>query len=320
MVAKWYRIDVSISSLRDIAKAGPSGTTLRGISEAGARVGLDVVPYKVSRDRLAELGTPAIVHWDKNHWIVLVGVNGRGVEVADPASGIYRMSEEELAAHWDGYVAQITPAAVRPEVPGSAPNVHWLRPFLTKHRRAIITAAVLALGAAGAEVALPLIVEAVVNGVVNRTSDTTIDLFGLGILGLAVSGNGGRASPEDGAFQDELGLRCRDARIHRGRLLGLPMAYFESRRIGDIERRLSGTREIRRIIVQEGIETLSSAIQVVVGLGIMFVISWKLALVFLVVSPAYLLAMRFSTSRLRPLYAGIEESLGRFTRPSRSIF
>ena len=312
MVAKWYRIDVSISWLRDIAKAGPSGTTLRGISEAGARVGLDVVPYKVSRDRLAELGTPAIVHWDKNHWIVLVGVDGRGVEVADPASGIYRMSEEELAAHWDGYVAQITPAAVRPEVPGSAPNVHWLRPFLTKHRRAIITAAVLALGAAGAEVALPLIVEAVVNGVVNRTSDTTIDLFGLGILGLAVAGTAAGLAQKMVLSKTSSVFDVETLGFITERLLGLPMAYFESRRIGDIERRLSGAREIRRIIVQEGIETLSSAIQVVVGLGIMFVISWKLALVFLVVSPAYLLAMRFSTSRLRPLYAGIEESLGRY--------
>ncbi len=312
MVAKWYRIDVSISWLRDVAKAGPSGTTLRGFSEAGARIGLDVVPYKVSRDRLAELGTPAIVHWDKNHWIVLVGVDARGVEVADPALGVYRMSEEELAAHWDGYTAQITPAVVKPEVPSSAPNLHWLRPFLAKHRRAITAAAVLALGAAGAEVALPLIVEAVVNGVVHRTSDTTIDLFGLGILGLAVAGTAAGLAQKMLLSKTSSLFDVETLGFITERLLGLPMAYFESRRIGDIERRLSGAREIRRIIVQEGIATLSSAIQVVVGLGIMFVIAWKLALVFLVVSPAYLLAMRFSTSRLRPLYAGIEESLGRY--------
>ncbi|MGB9112231.1 MAG: peptidase domain-containing ABC transporter [Acidimicrobiales bacterium] len=312
MVAKWYRIDVSISWLRDVAKAGPAGTTLRGISEAGQRIGLEIVPFKVSRDRLEELGTPAIIHWDKNHWIVLVRVDERGVEVADPAIGVYRMSQDELLAHWDGYAARITPSETKPEVPGSAPNLRWLRPFLVKHRRAIVTAAVLALGAAGAEVALPLIVQGIVNSVVNKGSDSTIDLFGLGILGLAIAGTVASLvqrlvlSDTNSAFDVEtLGFVTE-------RLLGLPMAYFESRRIGDIERRLSGAREIRRIIIQQGIETLSSVLQVAVGLVIMFVISWPLALIFLALSPVYLLAMRFSTNRLRPLYAGIEENIGRY--------
>ncbi len=312
MVAKWYRIDVSISWLRDVAKAGPAGTTLRGITEAGARIGLEIVPLKVSRDRLEGLGTPAIVHWDKNHWIVLVRVDERGVEVADPAIGVYRMSRDELLAHWDGYAAQITPTDTKPEVPGSAPNLHWLRPFLVKHRRAIVAAAVLALGAAGAEVALPLIVQGIVNSVVNRSSDSTIDLFGLGILGLAIAGTVASLAQRLVLSGTSSVFDVETLGFVTERLLGLPMAYFESRRIGDIERRLSGAREIRRIIIQQGIETLSAALQVVVGLVIMFVISWELALIFLVLSPVYLLAMRYSTSRLRPLYAGIEENIGRY--------
>lgn len=312
MVAKWHGIDASISWLRDVAKAGPAGTTLRGIAEAGERIGLEVVPYKVSRDRLGELGTPAVIHWDKNHWIVLVRVDERGVEVADPAIGIYELSRDELAEHWDGYAAQITRTDTKPDVPSSAPNLHWLLPFLRKHRRTITAAAVLALGAAGAEVALPLIVQAIVNSVVHHGSYSTIDLFGLGILGLAVAGTAASLAQGLVLSRTSSAFDVETLGFVTERLLGLPMSYFESRRIGDIERRLSGAREIRRIIIQQGIETLSSIIQVAVGLVIMFVISWQLALVFVVISPVYLVAMRFSTNRLRPLYAAIEENLGRY--------
>jgi ABC-type bacteriocin/lantibiotic exporter with double-glycine peptidase domain/CRP-like cAMP-binding protein len=313
MLAKFHRIDVSISWLRDVAKAGPAGTTLRGISEAGAQLGLEIVPYKVSRDRLDELGQPAIIHWDKNHWIVLVGVDERGVEVADPALGVYRMSREELNAHWDGYAARVTPTGEKVDVPTSAPNLRWLMPFLRKYRRTITAAAVLALAAAGSEVALPLIVEAITNDVVKKTADSTLDFLGLGILGLAVAGTAA-------SLAQRLVLSGTSARFDTEtlgfiteRLLGLPMSYFETRRIGDIERRLSGAREVRRIIVQQGVDTLTSAIQFIVGLVIMFVISWQLALVYIAVTPFYLLAMRYSTNRLRPLYAGIEEHLGRYS-------
>ena len=38
-----------------------------------------------------------------------------------------------------------------------------------------------------------------------------------------------------------------------GRLLALPMSYFNSRRTGDIQRRLAGMRQIRELLVQNGV-------------------------------------------------------------------
>jgi len=312
MIAKWYGIDVSTSWLRDVADTGPAGTTLRGLAAAGGRIGLDVVPIKASRDRLDELGLPAIIHWDSEHWVVLARLDKDRAEVADPAIGIRQMSREELVKHWDGYTAQVAPSGVALEVPGGAPNMRWLRPFLRAHRRVLLIAVALALLAAAGEVALPLIVQYIVNDVVRRKPASAIDLLGLGILGLAVAGTAA-------SLLERLVLVGATTRFDSDtldfiteRLLGLPMSYFASRRIGDIERRLTGVREVRRIVVQQGIQALSAATQVVVGLGIMFALSWKLALAFIAVTPVYLLAMRYSTRRLRPLYASIEESFGRY--------
>jgi ATP-binding cassette subfamily B protein len=312
MIAKWYGIDVSVSWLRDVARAGPSGTTLRGLATAGSLLGLEVVPVKVSRDRLAELRLPAIVHWDAKHWVVMTRLDKDRAEIADPAVGITWFARDELIQHWDGYTAQVTPTGSVPDVPQGGPNLRWLRPFVLAHRRALLGALGLALGAAAGEVALPLIVNLIVDAVINHSSSSVIDLLGLGMLGLAVAGTTaslfqqwmlvGAAARFD---KDTLGFITE-------RLLGLPMSYFASRRIGDIERRLTGVREIRRIVVQQGIEALTAAAQVIVGIAVMFYLKWILALAFLAVAPAYLLAMRYSANRLRPLYAGIEESFGRY--------
>lgn len=313
MIGKWYGIDVSTSWLRDVAGTSVAGTTLRGLASAGARIGLDVAALKASRDRLEDLKLPAIIHWDKRHWVVLVRLDGDGAEIADPAVGVVRITRSELVSHWDGYCAQVTPTGAVVDLPKSAPNLGWLRPFLLAHRRALSAALLLALGGAAGEVALPLVVQAIVNDVVTRGSASAIDLLGLGILGLVVAGTAASLFQRLVLVGATVSFDSDTLDFMTERLLGLPMSYFVSRRVGDIERRLMGVREVRRVVVQQGIQSLSAAAQVLVGVGILFALSWVLTLVFLAVIPVYLMAMRYSTRRLRPLYASIEESFGRYS-------
>jgi ABC-type bacteriocin/lantibiotic exporter with double-glycine peptidase domain/CRP-like cAMP-binding protein len=312
MIAEWHGIEVPLSWLREIAGTSQSGTTLRALAATGRRIGLDVEPVKVSRDRVNDLQVPAILHWDAEHWVVLAEVDEHHAEIADPALGLQRVDRGELDRHWDGYAARVTPTGATPEVPAGAPHLQWLVPFLVKHRRALIGAMVLALVAAACEVALPLVVEHVVNAVIAHKATSTIEILGLAMLALAVGGT-------VAVLFQRLVLVAASARFDTDtldfvttRLLGLPMSYFASRRIGDIERRLSGVRQIRRIVVEQGVEALSAGTQIVVGMAIMFVISPLLALLFLVTAPVYAVAMRYASTRLRPLYAGVEHSFGRY--------
>jgi ATP-binding cassette subfamily B protein len=173
-------------------------------------------------------------------------------------------------------------------------------------------ALVLALAAAACEVALPLVVESIVNDLVTPHAESLLYESGLVMLALVVGGT-------FAVLLQRLALVGATATFDIGtldfttkRLLALPMSYFAARRVGDIERRLTGVRQIRRIVVQQGIAALTAATQVVVGVAIMFVLSPLLAAIFLVVMPLYGLAMRYSARRLRPLYAGVEESYGRY--------
>ena len=96
------------------------------------------------------------------------------------------------------------------------------------------------------------------------------------------------------------------------RLFELPASYFATRRTGDIQRRLQGLRQVREFVVQYSVMALTSLTQLAVAVTLMFVYDVKLALVFLAVAPLYVLMMRVSRKRLRPLYEKVEEGLGKY--------
>ena len=51
MIAAWHGIEVPLSWLREVAGTDRSGTTLRALAVTGRRIGLEVEPVKLSRDR-----------------------------------------------------------------------------------------------------------------------------------------------------------------------------------------------------------------------------------------------------------------------------
>jgi ABC-type bacteriocin/lantibiotic exporter with double-glycine peptidase domain len=97
------------------------------------------------------------------------------------------------------------------------------------------------------------------------------------------------------------------------KLLSLPMTYFTSRRTGDIQRRLDGARQVRQFAVQQGIGALLAMIYLFGALALMAIYSPLLMLAFLATTPLYAGLMVFSVKILRPLFANVEESQGKYS-------
>jgi ATP-binding cassette subfamily B protein len=96
-------------------------------------------------------------------------------------------------------------------------------------------------------------------------------------------------------------------------LLSLPMSYFTSRRTGDIQRRLDGARQVREFAVHHGIGALLALVQLTGAIALMAIYSPSLMLAFLATTPLYGGLMYFSRKVLRPLYADVEESQGKYS-------
>jgi ABC-type bacteriocin/lantibiotic exporter with double-glycine peptidase domain/CRP-like cAMP-binding protein len=310
MICRAFGRKVSLPFIRHIAGTGQEGTSLRGIMRAAEEAGLEGHAFKASKDRLGELQLPAIIHWDGNHWVVLYAVEGDRVRIADPGRGLRRYTRAEVEEKWSGWCATFRPTPRFDEAPVEHLDLGWVRPLVAPMRAKLALATVMAIGATALQLVAPILTQRVVDaaaaGHSRRVSLLILVVVALLFFGLGVSLLQRRMLARAAVQLDGDALD-----FVSGRLLQLPLKYFEARRTADIERRLNGLRQVRGLFVQGVVGGLSAVVQLVVTLFIMVSYSWIIAVVFLATTPVYAGLMRYSSARLRPTFDSLEEAYSR---------
>ena len=90
------------------------------------------------------------------------------------------------------------------------------------------------------------------------------------------------------------------------------MTDFNTRRAGEIQRRLLGMKQVREFLVAYGSSCLTAITQLSASIVLMFIYSAKLAMIFVSLVPVYALMMRISQKRLRPVFNELEEAQGKY--------
>jgi ABC-type bacteriocin/lantibiotic exporter with double-glycine peptidase domain/CRP-like cAMP-binding protein len=314
MICRYYGREVSIAAIRQAVGTSVDGTSLRGIQRGGEHVGLEVRPLKASKDKFDTLPLPAIIHWGGNHWVVAYAVEGDTIRLADPGRGLRKVSRDELDKEWSGYAALPSRTPALEEAPLGKTNAKWLWPFIQPHMRVLTGCFILALAGAGMDMLSPVLSQKIIDHVLTPVKHNlgllnllTGGMVALLLISLAVAMVQRRLLARTAVALDSDTLN-----FLSGRLFRLPMAYFESRKMGDIERRLDGVRELRGLVVSSGLAAMTSIVQLAVAMLIMGLYSLPLLGLFVATIPIYLVLMRVSSRRIRPTIQGMEESFGRF--------
>ena len=312
IVCRVFGRRVALSHVRRLAGTGTQGTTLRGLLRAGESLGLAGRAVKVGADALDGLPLPAILHWDGNHWVVLVALTGRAATISDPGSGVRRLSRAQLAERFTGYAALFDYTSALELTPEQRLGLSWALPFVAPHTRDLLHAALLAVAATAAEMVVPLLTQTVFDRVL---VDRDLDLLHTLMLALgAVLAFSITASMAQRYLLAFVAVRMDASTLDfiSRRLLSLPSRYFSARKTGDIQRRLGGLRQIREFVVQQGVGVLTATAQLGGAVALMLLYNPRLTAVFLVVASLYLVLMRWSRARLRPAFMELEETFGRY--------
>jgi ATP-binding cassette subfamily B protein len=310
MICRAFGRKVSLPFIRHVAGTGQEGTSLRGIMRAAEEAGLEGRAMKASKDRLDDLPLPAIIHWDANHWVVLYAVEGDRVRLADPGRGLRRLSRAEVDEKWSGWCATFRPTPRLDDAPVEHLDLAWVRPFVRPLRLKLAIATILAIAATALELVAPVLTQHVVDAAANQNS-TRVTLLVVLIVALLFLGLGVSLFQRRMLARAAVRMDAEALDFVSGRLLELPLKYFEARRTADIERRLNGLRQVRTLLIQGIVGGLSAVVQLVVTLVIMVNYSPIIALVFLGTAPVYAGLMRYSSSRLRPTFDSLEEAYSR---------
>jgi ATP-binding cassette subfamily B protein len=91
MLLAHYGHAASLAEVRESCGVSRDGTSAAALIRAAQSFGLVATAHRVELDDLAE-SLPAILHWEFNHFVVVVGVSKKGLKLFDPAIGPRRVS------------------------------------------------------------------------------------------------------------------------------------------------------------------------------------------------------------------------------------
>lgn len=307
MVADAHGMHVGLAELRRRFPTSLKGTRLAQVIAIAQQLGFSARPLRLELDQLSELKLPAILHWDLNHFIVLVAVGSSKVRIFDPAKGERRLSRADASDHFTGVALELTPTPeFKPQKAVLAVTARQLTGQIRGLWGALAQVLAQSIALQVFVVLAPFFMQWVVDQVLVSADKDLLTVLGLG-FGLALLLQTGISLLRGLSvvyLSSRLGLQWMGNVF--AHLLRLPLDYFEKRHLGDITSRMNSVQAIQRTLTTSFVEAIIDGLMAVVTFGLMLIYSWKLALVTLLAVALYL---GIRTLAYRPMRGRTEQQL-----------
>jgi ATP-binding cassette subfamily B protein len=281
MICRHYGIATTLGKLRELANVTTQGATLDSLARAGESLGFTARGMQCTYESLRGFELPLIVHWEGYHYVVVYGMSKRQVWVADPAVGFKKMTVDEFERGWSGTCLVFTPGQNLVQLTASrSPWVRfaaYLKPY--KKLLAHLFMATFVIQVLG--VVPPVIIQNVLDGVIVHHN---VSLLHLLILGLILSMAFTQVISTIRAFLANFMMRNMDFAMMSQffkHTMSLPLAFFATRKTGDIFARFQENATIRAFLTESTVTTLLNLLMVFVYFTIMFLYNVKLTLLLI---------------------------------------
>ncbi len=107
MCFQHHGLDVSLHQLRSKYRFGKDGMSIADLSSICESEGMIGDVYELGMEHMPELTLPAILHWDLSHFVVLKKIRGKKYTIHDPAVGKLVLTEDEVSKHFTGYAMML---------------------------------------------------------------------------------------------------------------------------------------------------------------------------------------------------------------------
>ena len=106
MIAGRYGHRVDLPALRQSYNLSLRGTTLQDLVRIASGMRLATRALRAELKHLRGLRLPCVLHWDHNHFVVLIRVRGRRIVIHDPAVGRRNVPMQEVNKRFTGIVLE----------------------------------------------------------------------------------------------------------------------------------------------------------------------------------------------------------------------
>ncbi len=277
MIASYHGHLTDLSAMRLRLSPSLKGVTLKHLAQIAETMGLTARGVQVPLEGLAKLQRPALLHWDMNHFVVLVEASTKHLIVHDPARGRRKLTIAEASKHFTGVAMEFTPGTNFRKTDEREKIGAWqLLGVAGGLRGALAQLVVLSIALEVFAIAMPFFLQLVVDRVLVGRDREFLTVLGLGFGALVliqVAVMAVRAWV--GVYlSTQFNLRLLTALFNH--LLRLPLAWFEKRHIGDIVSKFRSVDAIQKTLTTNFVETFIDGVMVLVTLAVMVFYSVKL--------------------------------------------
>lgn len=307
IIAKHYGKNLNIQTLRELSETTREGSNLLTLSEAAEKIGFRTLGVKLSLEKLLEVPLPCILHWNKNHYVVLYAVKSqksrvKSIQISDPAFGLLEYTQEEFLKLWIGHNAdeeteegialllEPTPdfyeqESVKEDKKGY--SFGYLSRYLISYRSFIVQLAIGLLAGSILQLIFPFLTQSIVDVGIQNQNIHFIWLVLIAQLFLFF----GKTALE---FIRSWIILHLSTRINISlisdffiKLMNLPIAFFDVRMTGDIMQRINDHSRIERILTTSSLNVLFSFVNMLIMGGVLAYYNLQIFTVFFVGSFLY---------------------------------
>ncbi|MDP3561123.1 MAG: peptidase domain-containing ABC transporter [Legionellaceae bacterium] len=288
MISQYFGHRFNLHELRKIDQPPAHGVTLRHIIRLFGQLKFNTRALCVPLSELHLIQTPAILHWNMNHFVVLKQIKKNKVILHDPAVGVRTCSIEEFNHSYTGVVLEVEKshdfAEIRYEkklrlfdIVKIMPNIYRLLTLLLALSLSIEFLALLN----------PFFIQYATDQAISSSNLGNLYTVSCGFVlfvllqALAEYVRGHLILYTTTHFKNFF-----SSNVFK-HLLALPTSFFESRHQGDIQSKFQSIEQIQTKISTDFINTLLDGLMLLINLTIMFLYSKLLTLIVLIALAFY---------------------------------
>ncbi len=278
MVLGFHGQATDLASLRRRAHLSLRGTTLADLMTLSHRFGLESRAVRCEPEDFAQLRQPAVLHWEFNHFVVLVKMRRGRALIHDPAVGARSLPLEEVSKKFTGVALELWPSADFKRMDRS--ERLKLRDFRAQIRgleKSFVGLLCVSLAIQLCALAMPFYMQLMVDeAVVSQDANLAVVLalaFGL-LMAVSVATEALRGVMILFAGSS-LSFHMAAALVRH--LLRLPLDWFQKRHLGDVVSRFRSLEPVQNLFTQGVITVMVDGIMAITTGVMMFLYSPKLA-------------------------------------------
>ncbi|MEF5395784.1 peptidase domain-containing ABC transporter [Escherichia coli] len=264
MICGHFGKNIDLIYLRRKFNLSARGATLAGINGIAEQLGMATRALSLELDELRVLKTPCILHWDFSHFVVLVSVKRNRYVLHDPARGIRYISREEMSRYFTGVALEVWPGSefqsetlqTRISLRSLINSIYGIKRTLAKiFCLSVVIEAINLLMPVGTQLVMDHAIPAGDRGLLTLISAALMFFI---LLKAATSTLRAWSSL---VMSSLINVQWQSGLFDH--LLRLPLAFFERRKLGDIQSRFDSLDTLRATFTTSVIGFIMDSIMVV---------------------------------------------------------